>query len=76
MKLKELWNIASIDEVLVVHTDKDGHTIGEEVTSQISVYGEEKVEWVEARLETSSSYMDGTIQVSPCLRARVVIREE
>lgn len=78
MKLKELRQIASVGEVFVIRTDKDGREAGNELVvlpSQIAKYDEEEVSRIEAMLETSNPTFDGTIQVSPCLRARVVVRE-
>lgn len=79
MKLRELMEITSIDRVFVIHTDKDGHELRNELIvlpSQIAKYDEEEVVRVEATLETSNPNIDGTIQVSPCLKAWVLTKKE
>lgn len=79
MKLKELKQIAGIDEVLVIHTDKDGDELKNELIvllSQTAKYDEEEVVSVEAHLRTSEPDINGTIQVSPCLQVCVLHQEE
>lgn len=79
MTLKEFRQIASVDRVLVVFTDKYGHQVRQPILevlpSRLSKYDEDSVARVEARLDTSSPNFDGSVQVTPCLIA-VVNREE
>ena len=81
MKLKDLRQIASVDRLLVVFTNKDGYAVRkpqlEVLPSQIAKHDKDSVVKVEAVLETSSpSEANGSIQVTPCLQAWVFHREE
>lgn len=80
MKLKELRQIASVDRVLVVFTDKYGHQVRqpqlEVLPSQIAKHDEDSVARVEAVLDTSSPSVNGSIQVTPCLQVCVLHQEE
>ena len=81
MKLKELRQIASVNMVFVVFIDKNGHETKESklevLPSQIAKYDEDYVARVEAVVETSSpNENNGSIQVTPCLQAWVLHREE
>ena len=81
MELKELRKIASVDRLCVVSVDKDGHEVGqlqlEVLPSQIAKHDEDSVVRVEAVLDTSRpSEVNGSVQVTPCLQAWVLHREE
>ena len=79
MELKELRQFANIERVFVIHIDENGHELRNELIvlpSQIAKYDEEEVVRVEATLETSNPNIDGTIQVSPCLKAWVLTKKE
>lgn len=81
MKLGELKIIANIDRVFVVFVDKNGHETKESklevLPSQIAKYDEDYVASVEAMLDTSRpNETNGSIQVTPCLQAWVLHREE
>lgn len=81
MKLKELRQIARVNRLLVVFTDKDGYAVRkpqlEVLPSKVSKYDKDSVVKVEAMLETSSpSEANGSIQVTPCLQAWVFHQEK